>query len=183
MICKLNWKQCHDRYDHLQELLDKEDGLTHLMSGIGDRELSELNELLLQMREAKDDLKKEKHAKKDKVAKEEEEKERIGKALVAASLSRNNKLSADYRCNEEGSESDSGVGPKDRNKDRMVRGGGIGRELAKFGESLKESDMARLTWSVSSFNSSGISSMWRMRSAARNGKNVVWRGKRIVNWT
>ncbi|PXF41047.1 hypothetical protein BWQ96_09242 [Gracilariopsis chorda] len=144
MTCKLKWKQCQDRYDRLQESFDKGDGLTHLRFGIKDEELGELNELLSQMREDKDELKKQKHPKNEKGAKEEKEKERIRKAFVTVSLSKKNKLSVDYRSNEEGFGIDSGGIPKYSNKRRMVRGGGIGGKLAAFGESLKESDMARV---------------------------------------
>ncbi|PXF45958.1 hypothetical protein BWQ96_04271 [Gracilariopsis chorda] len=128
-------------------------------------------------------LKKEKNAKKEKVAKEEEEKEKIRKALVAASLSRNNKLSADYRSIEEGSGSDSGGISKYLNKLRKVRGGGIGGEWDGLVSLSSSTTGQGLAWSVSSCNSSGTSSMWRMRSAARNGKNVVWTDKRTVNWS
>lgn len=51
-------------------------------------------------------------------------------------------LFADYRSKEERSGSDSGGNPKNHNNRRNVRGGGIGGELAAFGESLKQSDMA-----------------------------------------
>ena len=69
MRSEVNWKQCQDRYQRLQDTFDKEDVRTHLRSGIGGGKLSELNELLSQMREARDDLKHRKTAKKERCRK------------------------------------------------------------------------------------------------------------------
>lgn len=51
----LTWKELQDGYKRLQAYFDEEDGLTRNRSGIGG-ELSELNKILSQMLNDRDDL-------------------------------------------------------------------------------------------------------------------------------
>lgn len=68
MICTVGCKQNWDWYEHLQDLKDKMNSLTNLRSGIEWGALSNLNGLLAKMEEAMEDIKHEKNAKKEKVA-------------------------------------------------------------------------------------------------------------------
>ena len=95
MVSVVSWKQVQDRYTRLQASFDREDGLTHNRSGIGGGELSELNELLSQMRETRVDLRAKRNNDKDKVAKEEEAKDRIGRDLMAAATTRSKRIKRD----------------------------------------------------------------------------------------
>ena len=111
-------------------------------------EIGELYELLGMMGEARNDMEKEKEA----VAAAQEEREarkvRIGKALVARSLTRK---SSDSEEGTEGDDQDANgdeEGPGSaRKKPRtsVVRAGGaFEAELESFGAALREADMARL---------------------------------------
>ena len=53
MKTNLTWKQIQGRYTSHQASFDNEDGLTNNRSGIGGGEISELNDLLSQMGEAR----------------------------------------------------------------------------------------------------------------------------------
>jgi len=69
---KVNWKGVQDRYKRLQEWFDKDTSINAKLSGVGGGDLGELNELLSQMREAREDMVKQKEAEKNVVRKTEE---------------------------------------------------------------------------------------------------------------
>ena len=149
MSAILSWKQVQDRYTRLQATFDKEDTITHLRSGIGGGQLSEMNELLSQMKEARGDMRSKKHADKEKVAREEADKERIGQELVGASIDRKRKLSPNYKSSgSSDGESDGERRSGGKRKRRKQRNNGMQGELAAFGEHLKESDLARVALEI-----------------------------------
>ena len=135
MSAILSWKQVQDRCTRLQATFDKEDTITHLRSGIGGGQLSEMNELLLQMKEARGDLRSKKHAHKEKVAREEADKERIGQELVDAAVDRKRKISPNYKSSgSSDGESDGERRSGGKGKRRTQRNNGMKGELAAFGE-------------------------------------------------
>lgn len=71
---KVSWKNVQDRDKRLQKWFDKADSINEKLSGMGGGELGEVNELLLQMREAREDMLKRKATEKNATKKEEEEK-------------------------------------------------------------------------------------------------------------
>lgn len=78
----VKWKSVQDRYKRMQEHYGmQEDGDVRL-SGVSGGEMGELADLRMAMREAKDDWEAQKNATKTSEQKKEEEKERMGQALI-----------------------------------------------------------------------------------------------------
>jgi hypothetical protein len=89
-------KSIQDRYLKLQTFYDRGETAQRKMSGVGG-EVGELEELLGAMQEARADLEMKQTAERSAAREREEQKERLGKELVARSLRR------DGRSNEESS--------------------------------------------------------------------------------
>ena len=113
------------------------------MSGIGGR-VRELDELLVAMFEAQKDLKKNRDE--SRVAREEKEerKEQIGRALAAKTLARKRSVMASGSSNDNRDSGEVGLmRGEGRGKRRRLEEEGVSG-LFGLGESLKESDMARV---------------------------------------
>lgn len=95
MVSVLSWKQVQNRYTRLHLSFDREDGLTHNRFRIGGGELSELNNILSQMRETRGDLRAKRNGDKEIVAKEKEAMERIGRDLMADAITRSQRIERD----------------------------------------------------------------------------------------
>ena len=85
VVQTVTWKSVRDRYKRVQEQFDKSDNANQRLSGVGG-EIGEMEELLMGMREACDDLAVQKTAKKTAQQETDREKEMIGQALVEMSL-------------------------------------------------------------------------------------------------
>ena len=141
---------CQERPGPLQEnsgRIRRRHAAERRLSGVGGA-IGELDELLGMIGKARNDMEKEKKA----VAAAQEEREaskvRIGKTLVARSLTRK---SSDSEEDTEGDDQDTngdGEGPGNARKKRrtsVVRAGGaFEAELERFGVALRDADMARL---------------------------------------
>lgn len=86
MMRKMTWKSARDRYQSLQTALDRYDKNKN-MYGVG-RDAGEMDELLLSMRDARDDLLERGTAKKKVRKEQDEEKEGIGNDLMHSATPR-----------------------------------------------------------------------------------------------
>lgn len=116
---------------------------------MGGGEIGELTDLLMSMRRARDDWESQKKAVKVAERRKEEEKKRIGQALVNAATKRktasdSSKGVLDVVSDDEGSSLD-GVGGRGRKikRNRQSASSFGGREMERFGEHMKEADLAR----------------------------------------
>jgi len=78
----VTWKAVQDRYKRLEKDYDHADGSNKRLSGVGGGEMGELADLLMNMREAKDDMEAQNKALKTTGKKKEEDKEKMGQVLV-----------------------------------------------------------------------------------------------------
>ena len=101
---KVTWKGVRDRYEILQNAFDKRDAANQLTTGVGGEGLTEIEDLLSQMREAKRSF----VQRKDKAKRENEEnkrkKERRGEQIVRLSTERSGRK---RNASEEGVDVDS----------------------------------------------------------------------------
>ena len=131
----VTWKSVRDRYKRLQEQFHKSDNANQRLSGVGG-EVGEIEELLMEMREARDDLAVQKTAKKTAQQETDREKEIIGQALVEMSLKRR----ASDNAREESIEEFPSSAKKTKRLKRMESGG----EMELFGAHLRDADLARI---------------------------------------
>lgn len=80
---KVAWEGVGDRYKRIQKTFDKRDNCERKISGIGG-EVGEMDELLMDMRQARDDIFAQKACEKTAQRERHDEKDRIGKELVAS---------------------------------------------------------------------------------------------------
>ena len=144
----ITWKPLQDRYKRMQEQYAKLDDGNQRLSGVGGGEMGELADLLMTMREAKDDFDSQKKAIKTAERKKGEDKERMGAILVSAATKR--KAASDSDSSEGSdkdvisSEGENGNGSA-KKKVKMRRALPLpAGEMDKFGLHLKEADIARV---------------------------------------
>lgn len=133
----ITWKTVQDRYKRLQEQYDTNDTANARLSGVGGGEMGELADLLMTMREARDDYVAEKTAAKDAERRRDADKERVGMDLMERAM-RRPRLEDD-----EGSEKDPDEMPSSK-KRRVSMGARERSELDNFGTHLKEGELARV---------------------------------------
>lgn len=139
-----SWKQIQDRYKRLQDQYDSQDKDNLRLSGVGGGEMGELADLLMSMREARDDMLAQKDATKEEERKRETEKEIIGEHLMAAATSRRNSVAVD-KDNEDNDDLDVLSNESSRKKRKLGRmENGLRNEMDAFGEHMKEADLARV---------------------------------------
>ena len=144
----VTWKSAQDRYKRLQEQYNQNDNENQRLSGVGGGEMGELADILMTMREAKDDWESQKKAVKTKERRKEEDKERMGQALVDAAKKRKRNSSSEVESGN-GSEnggngSENGGSPSSRKSKKLrFAANSSGGELDMFGAHLKEADLAR----------------------------------------
>jgi hypothetical protein len=139
MKTSVSSKSIQDRYVKLQTLFDRGDAAQRKMSGVGG-EVGELEELLCEMQEARDDLETQQVAQRTAAREREEAKERIGKELVVRALRR------DFRNDEEvssGSDFEEKQ-PRKKKSKRNTTDNNITDDMKGFGECLREADLARV---------------------------------------
>jgi hypothetical protein len=139
MKTSVSSKSIQDRYVKLQTLFDRGDAAQRKMSGVGG-EVGELEELLGEMQEARDDLETQQVAQRTAAREREEAKERIGKELVVRALRR------DFRNDEEvssGSDFEEKQ-PRKKKSKRNTTDNNITDDMKGFGECLREADLARV---------------------------------------
>ena len=132
---KVSWKTVRDCYKHILDQLDKRDICERRMSGIGG-EVGQLDELLMDMQQAREDLLATMTAEKTGQRERDEEKDRIGKALVASATKRN---PTDSGRNTEG---EDGPTPK-KAKSKSARAA-PSMDMAAFSLNLRDPDTARI---------------------------------------
>jgi hypothetical protein len=123
----------------LQTLFDRGDAAQRKMSGVGG-EVGELEELLCEMKEPRDDLETQQVAQRTGARESEEAKECIGKELVVRALRR------DFRNDEEvssGSDFEEKQPRKNKSK-RNTADNNITDDMKGFDECLREADLARV---------------------------------------
>ena len=131
----VTWKSVRDRYKRPKEQFDKRDNANQFVSGVG-RESGEMEELLMEMQEARDDLAVQKTAKKTTQQETDREKEMIGQELVEMSLKRR---TADHASKE--SMKDVPASAKKTKRLKQMESGG---EMERFGAHLRDADLARI---------------------------------------
>lgn len=136
---KVTWKSVQDRYKRLQADFDKSDKRNQMMSGVGG-EVGELEELLMEMREARDDMDSKKGADRAAQKAADEEKERVGQELVAASLKRKQ---ADVEEIEVSTDDET---PRKKRTSRRTVENAAEKDLGKFGKVLHDADLARISF-------------------------------------
>lgn len=137
---RVTWKSIQDRYKRLQETFEKGQDAQQVLSGVGGGAMGEIEELLLGMREAKDDLAGRKRANKKRQAELDEKKDRAGRELVAAASKRRER-----ETSKDDEEEDSKEGtPRLRKVKRAGMSSGIGDDMEAFGRHLRDSDLARI---------------------------------------
>lgn len=140
MRTSVTWKSVQDRYKRLQEVFDREDNANKVLSGVSGGAMGELDELLMGMREARDDLDAHKKAEHMERRAMDEAKERAGLALVDAATTRRSEEDDEVAEVVDGT-SASGSGRKKR---RINLGFGDTGDIDQFGLHLKEADMERV---------------------------------------
>ena len=138
---KVTAKSIQDRYKKIQHGFDRRDAADRKLSGVGG-EIGELDELLGMMAEGRNDVEKEKMAVKAAQEEKEAKKERVGRELVASSLIRKRGSSADEGYTEGDNDVDMGSAKKRRGRVHTL----AENELKGFGNALKESDLARISF-------------------------------------
>ena len=128
-----------DRYVKLQTLHDRGDAAQRKMSGVGG-EVGELEELLGEMQEARDDLDTQQAAQRTAAKEREEAKEWIGEELVVRALHR------DCRNDEEGSSGSEfeEKQPRKKKSKRNTTDNDMTDDMKGFRECLREADLARV---------------------------------------
>ena len=139
MKTSVSSKSIQDRYVKLQTLFDRGDAAQRKMSGVGG-EVGELEELLGEMQEARDDLETQQAAQRTAAKEREEAKERIGKELVVRALHR------DCRNDEEGSSGSEfeEKQPRKKKSKRNTTDNDMTDDMKGFREFLREADLARV---------------------------------------
>ena len=145
---KVTWKSVRDRYELLQNAFDKRDAANQLTSGVGGEGLTEIEDLLSQMREAKRSFVQKKDKAKRENEEREREKERRGEEIVRLSTER---IGRKRQASEEGVDVDAeyegseriGTPPK-KHCAATPRHAMLG-ELESFGEALNKSETLRLS--------------------------------------
>jgi len=140
---KISWKQVQDRYRRLQEQYNSHDNENQRLSGVGGGEMGELADLLMMMREARDDMDAKKTVDKETRKKDDEEKEEAGRRLVAASTSRRRSATESETINLEDDEDDLSS-QSARKKRRTSTPAPPGSEMEAFGAQMKEAEIARV---------------------------------------
>ena len=155
------WKAIKDRYKRLQDQYGQMDDGNQRLSGVGGGEMGELADLLMTMREARDDWESQKKAVKTAEKKKEEDKQRMGEALMSAATARRSSTSSDEDQDGSGSSiADNGeeqlkreveivgveqLGSVQKKRRKQRNWGAIGvSEMDRFGVHLKEADLARI---------------------------------------
>ena len=80
---KVTWKSVRDRYKKIQEKFDKRDNCERRISGSGG-EVGEMDELLMEMKQARDDILAQKACEKTAQRERDDEKDQIGRELLAS---------------------------------------------------------------------------------------------------
>ena len=129
-----------DRYKWIQEQFDKADNAIQKMSGVrGD--VGEMDELLMEMRQKRDDIAAEKTADKDAQRQRDAEKGRIGNALMVVATKRKSEETVEVHSDSDG---EVAVGrPVRKSKTRAVSNI-PGDGLASFRVNLRDADLARI---------------------------------------
>ena len=141
LSAKVTAKSLQDRYKKLLENFRRADAADRRMSGVGG-EMCEMDELLGMMEEARNDVQEKQSALKLARERQDAEKERLGKELVSRSLARRKSDGVDIEAGESFCNDDE----PPRTKRKLGKRGEketIG-ELASFGESLRQADIARI---------------------------------------
>ena len=132
---KVSWKTVRDRYKRIQDQFDKRDSCERRMSGTGSK-FGELDELVMDMRQARQDLFATKTAEKNAQRERDEEKDRIDMALVASATKRKQTNSGST------TEGEDGLTPK-KAKYKSARAAPY-MDMAAFSLNLRDADLARI---------------------------------------
>ena len=132
---KVSWKTVRDRYKRIQDQFDKRDSCERRTSGIGG-EVGELDELLMDMRQAREDFLVTKTAKKIAQRERDEEKDRVGKALVASATKR--------KQTDSGSTTEGEDGPTPKKAKSKSARAAPSMDMAAFSLNLRDADPAQI---------------------------------------
>ena len=141
VVAPVTWKSVRDRYKRIQEQFDKADNANQKMPGVGG-DVGEMDELLMEMRQKRDDIAAEKTADKDAQRQRDAEKERIGNALMVVATKGKSEETVEVHSDSDG---EVAVGrPVKKSKTRAVSNI-PGNGLASFRVNLRDADLARIS--------------------------------------
>lgn len=130
-------KCAQDRYKRLRFLFDRSDNRDRNRSGVGG-EIMKMDEILLMMREERDDLEETRRAQKKTVSELYDKKERVGrKSLSMTTSRRKSNVNGETMSSYEG----ESATPKHRKKAHMM---GDLEEMERFALQMREADFARI---------------------------------------
>ena len=132
---KVSWKSVCDRYKRIQDQFDRRGSCERRMSGMRGA-VGELNELWMHMRQAWDDVLATKAAEKTAQRERDEEKDRIGKALVASATKR--------KQTDSGSTTEGEDGPTPKKAKSKSARATPSMDMAAFSLNLRDADLARI---------------------------------------
>ena len=157
----VTWKAIQDRYKRQQDQYGRLEDGNQRLSGFGGGEMSELADLLMKMREARDDWESQKKAVKTAERRKEENKQRTREAFVSAATNRRASSSSHEDADMRGSpDPDTGAVPavedveivdveqqgsakKNRRQKQKLYAVEVS-EIDRFGVHLKEADLAHI---------------------------------------